>query len=131
MIGVDTNILIRLLVDDDKSQSERAARFFSLRTEADPAFITNVVLVEMIWTLRRQYGYPASRIVDAIEALTQRADIRVEQHDIVIQAVALSRGGGDFGDALVSLIAQAAGCHQTVTFDQKAARRIPAMELLA
>ena len=57
MIGVDSNVLLRLLIEEDSEQCKRSRAFFSERTARDPAFISCTVLAELIWLLRRRFGY--------------------------------------------------------------------------
>ncbi len=132
MIGVDTNILARLFVDDDDRQRELANRFFADRTPSDPAFVSLVVIAELAWLLRRTYDYPHQAILEAVMALLDSADFAVEARDIVLAAVdtaAAHRFG--LADVLIAEIASRAGCAATMTFDKTAAKRIPGMELLA
>jgi predicted nucleic-acid-binding protein len=132
MIAIDTNILLRLTVDDDSAQQAAAKSFFAGRSPADPAYIGNVVLAEFAWVLTRRYGYANAQVGDMILALLQSPDLIVERPDVVEEAVHLSRQPKvGFADALVAGLASAAGCRATVTFDKDAAKRIPGMELLA
>ena len=88
MIGVDTNILLRLYVADHPSQHKAAALFFSGRTEEEPAYIRLVVLVEFVWSLRRTYGYLKDDIATLVARMLEAADIRLERADIVAETFA-------------------------------------------
>jgi len=132
MIGVDTNILLRLYVADHPAQHEAAAAFFSSRTEQEPAYIRLIVLVEFVWSLRRTYGYLKEDIAMLVSRMIEAADIRLERSEVVTNALKSSEGSAvGFVDALVALANLADGCSTTVTFDRTAARRVPSMELLA
>lgn len=131
MIGVDTNVLLRLFVDDDPSQHERARAFFAARTADDPAFVSLVVLAELSWVLLKRFGYPQERLLDLIEMMTSSSDFELERLDLVRRTVALCRERkASVADALVAGIGVDHGCSHVVTFDRPASRRIPDMDLL-
>lgn len=132
MIGVDTNVLLRLFVNDDARQHAAARAWFEQRSAADPAYVCLVVLLEFVWSLKRTYRYSQAEIDRLMAALVTATDIRLEQAEIVEEAMELAtaRQGG-FADAVVMLANRAAGCPSTVTFDEKAAARLPAMKPLA
>jgi predicted nucleic-acid-binding protein len=123
MIGLDTNVLVRLFVEDDPKQTEQAKRFVGSRCTSDsPGFINCVVLAEFVWVLRR-YGYGRSAIADAVERLLSGRDRSIERHDDVIAALAEFKAGrADLVDWLIGRINQTQGCEATATFDRKAAR---------
>ncbi len=124
MIGLDTNILVRLLVRDDPDQTEQARRFIDNRcTPESPGFINSVVLAEVVWVLDRVYRFPRRQIAAAIESLLMGQDRIVEYHDDVQAALAEYRSSNiDFIDAVIGRINLARGCEATATFDRKAAR---------
>lgn len=132
MIGVDTNVLVRVLVSDSPDQTQAALRFLEARTSADPAFVSTVVLIEMVWVLQRSYGYADEAVLAAVESLLDSANVEVEHADMVQTAWNTARDRkADFADCLIGAIAVEAGAEKTVTFDRKAAKRVPGMELLA
>jgi predicted nucleic-acid-binding protein len=124
MIGLDTNVLVRLLVADDPVQTRRAARFVAEHcTPEAPGFINIVVLVELVWVLVSAYAYRPVQIVDALERLIAGADRVAEHHDEVRASLADYRAGlGDFVDILIGHVNRAQGCEATATFDRKATR---------
>ena len=124
MIGLDTNVLIRLVVADDPTQAARAKQFVEHRCTPDsPCFINSVVLAEFVWVLTRVYQYRRSDIVAAIEGLLTGEDRIVEYHDEVRAGLEDYRSGRlDLIDALISQVNRAHGCEATATFDRKAAR---------
>lgn len=131
MIGLDTNILVRHLVQDDPVQSPKATALIEERlTEANPGFISTVVMVETAWVLERSYALAAHEIAGAIERILQIESLLVENQPEVFTAMtALKEGRGSFADALVGAINNQAGCSRTLTFDRKALR-LPGFELL-
>jgi predicted nucleic-acid-binding protein len=132
MIGVDTNILLRLYVADDHRQHEVAATFFGQRSEDSPAFISLIVFVEFIWSLTRTYKYSWESVYSLVAALTAARDIVIEREQVVVDAMALAiENNVGFVDAIVAATHEAQGGGTTMTFDKKAASRIPSMELLS
>ena len=131
MIGLDTNILVRHLVQDDPVQSPKATEFIEQRlTERDPGFITTVVMAETAWVLERVYALADDEVAAAIERILQIEVLVVEnESDIFTAMMAVREGRGSFADALIGAINAQAGCSRTVTFDRKALR-LPGFELL-
>ncbi len=124
MIGLDTNVLVRLIVGDDPAQTKRAKAFVETRcTPESPAFINALVLVELAWVLASVYGYRRSEIATAFDALLSGEDRVIEHHDEVRASVAEYRAGrGDLVDVLIAAINRSRGCDATATFDRKAGR---------
>jgi predicted nucleic-acid-binding protein len=131
MIGLDTNILVRHLVQDDPVQSPKATEFIEQRlTERDPGFVTTVVMAETAWVLERVYALADDEVAAAIERILQIEVLVVEnESDIFTAMMAVREGRGSFADALIGAINAQAGCSRTVTFDRKALR-LPGFELL-
>ena len=124
MIGLDTNVLVRLVVGDDPQQAHQARRFVDRYCTPDsPGFINCVVLAEFVWLLTGTYGYGRSEIAAAVEGLLAGDDRVVEHHGEVRASLEdFKAGRADFADALISHINRARGCEATATFDRKAAR---------
>jgi predicted nucleic-acid-binding protein len=121
MIGLDTNILVRYLTQDDPNQSQRATEIIEELTEDNPGFVSIVAMVETAWVLDRAYGVPASELAAAIERLLQTDVLVLESEQQVFAAmIALKEGWGSFADALIAVLGAQAGCSRTLTFDQKA-----------
>jgi predicted nucleic-acid-binding protein len=130
MIGVDTNILVRLFVLEEPHRLAAAA-FFSKRSPADPAFLSAVVIAEFAWVLGRRYKYDFKQIGRAIQWILDSDDFVVEGRDRVEWALAnYSRARIDFSDLLIARSGQDAGAARTVTFDIDAATFVPGMALL-
>ena len=124
MIGLDTNILVRYLVQDDPVQSARATEILERRlTEKNPGFVSVVAMVETVWVLDRAYLLTAREIATAIERLLQVDVLAIENEQEVFTAmVALKQERGSFADALIAELGARVGCTRTLTFDRKATR---------
>jgi predicted nucleic-acid-binding protein len=124
MIGLDTNVLVRYLAQDDPVQSAKATALIERRlTEQDPGFIGVVAMVETVWVLERAYGLVDADIAAAIERTLQVDALVVESEQEVFTAmVALKEGRGSFADALIGALGASAGCSHSLTFDRKALR---------
>ena len=130
MIGLDTNVVVRFLTQDDPVQGPESQALIAGLTEAAPGFIAREVMIETVWVLERAYGLPRNRIARTLEGLLGAQDLVVEAAERV--ALALDRyrkGGAGFSDQMIALAAEAAGCRDTVTFDRKAAAH-PGMRLI-
>jgi predicted nucleic-acid-binding protein len=129
MIGLDTNILVRYLAQDDPAQSATATEVIERRLSADnPGFVSVVAMVETVWVLDRAYGLAAPEIAAAVERILQADLLVVEDEQEVFTAMtALEDGQGSFADALIGALGVRAGCSRTLTFDRKALR-LPGFE---
>ena len=121
MIGLDTNVLVRYLTQDDPSQARLATDLIERRlSHQDPGFISIVAMVETAWVLERAYGLSAAEVAAVIERLLQAAELVVQDEQEVFTAMAaLKEGRGSFADALIGVFGQRAF---TATFDRKALR---------
>ena len=123
MIGLDTNVLVRFLVQDDPQQGALATRLMDELTAQAPGFVGREVLVELVWVLERAYGYGRAEVASALEGLLVAPEIRLEEHDDVGAALHRHRAGGaGFADLLIAAAARRAGASRVVTFDRRAAR---------
>ncbi len=123
MIGIDTNVLVRFLAQDDDTQSPVATRFMARLTRERPGFVSAVVLAEITWVLSRAYKTPRANIAEAIEGLLRSAELVVENADAAYRALGIyqTSKSAEFADALIAQTAILAGAAETVTFDQDAA----------
>jgi predicted nucleic-acid-binding protein len=129
MIGLDTNILLRYLVRDDREQATAATRIIEVEcTPEHPGFIDQIALCEFVWTLGSVYRYRRAQISMLLSHLLRTDRIRVEEQQEVASAVADYISGHDFADALICRRNMRLGCSKTVTFDRRATR-LPSMEL--
>ena len=131
MIGVDTNVLVRLYVADDARQHAAAVDFFAQRSERSPAYVSLVVLIEFVWALAKTYKYGWDQIYGLVGALTAVRDVLIEREDVVSAALEQSiETNVGFVDAIIARANAEDGCSHTITFDKKTAQRISSMELL-
>jgi predicted nucleic-acid-binding protein len=131
VIGLDTNILIRYLTQDDPAQSRKAAKLIEQElTEESPSFISVVTMADIASVLDGAYSLTNAEIAAHIERLLQ-VDVFVVEHEQQVfgAMVALAEGAGSFADALIGLLGQRAGCSVTMTFDRRASR-LPGFTLL-
>ena len=120
MIGLDTNLLVRLLIQDDASQARAVERLFiRARRDRTQLFVADVMLCELVWVLSRRAKVSRAGIADALEQLFNAETIIVSDSGIAKRALAAYRDGpGDFADYLVREQALAAGASEVVTFDR-------------
>ncbi len=130
MIGLDTNVLVRYLTQDDPIQSLKATEIIERRlTEGNPGFVSIVAMVETVWVLDRAYNLAAHEIAATVEGMLQADVLVVEYEQEVFTAmIALKEGQGSFADAIIAALGAKAGCSCTLTFDHKALR-LPGFEL--
>jgi predicted nucleic-acid-binding protein len=130
MIGLDTNLLVRYLAQDDPVQSPQASAVIErLLSEQNPGFISVVAMAETAWVLQRAYKLSDRRIAAAIERILQTDVLVVESEQEVFTAmIALKEGRGSFSDALIGALGAKADCRRTLTFDRDALT-LPGFEL--
>jgi len=123
VIGLDTNVLVRYLAQDEPSQSAAATQLLEGFTAEAPGFISTVTLVETAWVLARAYGTPQPDIAAIIERLLRTQELVVEQSETHYLALGTFRSTtADYSDAVIAQTGKRAGCHETVTFDRRAAK---------
>lgn len=124
MIGLDTNILVRYLAQDDPVQSLHATEIIERRLTGDqPGFISLVTMAETVWVLDKVYGMSEVEIASAIERMLQADTFLVQnEQEVFTAAMVLKTLRGTFSDALIAALGQWVGCSSTLTFDKKAAR---------
>lgn len=123
MIGLDSNILVRFVTRDDEKQWKRVNAFLKKNCSSkDPAWISNIVLCEVVWVLSGGYEYARSDIVRFLKQLLLTAQIKVEEHDVVRAATKeFEHGKADFSDYLIGHLNGKRGCATTITLDKIAA----------
>jgi predicted nucleic-acid-binding protein len=123
VIGLDTNILVRYFVKDDPEQTPLAVNLIYSLSPAEPGWVGQAAILELVWVLTRIYGVKKDRVAQILDKLLASRDIVVGQDDTAREALRLYRAGNtDFADCLIAASAKAAGCSRTVTFDRRAAR---------
>ena len=131
MIALDTNVLVRYLVQDDPVQAKLATRFIEINcTDDEPCYIGQIVLCELAWVLESNYGQDRKQIARVIEELLQVGQLDVQQPEVVWRALSdYKSSNADFPDHLLTRVNQSAGCTYTITFDKKAGKQ-PTFQLL-
>ncbi len=130
MIGLDTNVIVRYITQDDPVQSPTATKLIerSLSTKK-PGFVSVVVVAEIAWVLERAYGLANTEIAAAFERMLQIDVLVVEcEQEVFAAMTALKEGASSFADLLISALSTRAGCEFTLTFDRKASR-LPGFKL--
>ena len=130
MIALDTNVLVRFLVQDDPEQARLADEVMDRLTEGAPAFVGREVLIELVWVLERAYRLGRSDIAGALDGLLASTELVIEGADEIGPALELYRNDGfGFADLMIAAAARRAGAGEVVTFDRKAAG-LPGVRLL-
>jgi predicted nucleic-acid-binding protein len=123
MIGLDTNVVVRYIMQDDASQSAKAAKLIESLSEDRPGFISLVSIVELYWVLTSCYRLTDDQFKEALDVLLRAKQIIIDRAEQVARASRVfDPGRADFADCLIERIAASAGCEQTLTFDVNAAR---------
>ena len=124
MIGLDTNVLVRYITQDDKKQSAIANRLIESLTVEVPGYISLVSVIELVWVLSACYGSNKAELCGVLEALLHTRELVVAEGEVVWKAIRLfkSSAAEDFADCLIVCSANAAGCESVFTFDKNAAK---------
>ncbi|TAM89990.1 MAG: PIN domain-containing protein [Candidimonas sp.] len=124
MTGIDTNVLVRYLAQDDPAQAKLATGLIESFTAKTPGFISQVVLVETIWVLQSCYAASTQRVAEVVGMLLQVESLAIESAETVWRALRQYRpAGGDFADVLIAVLAGKAGCKAIYSFDRDAVKR--------
>ena len=131
MIGLDTNVLLRYLVQDDPVQSPRATEIIIRRlSEEEPGFVSLVTILEVVWVLKSLYKRSRQEVANDIEMLLGADTLEVQNEQEVYNAVVAFRNGiGTFEDALIGSLGIWRGCSVTLTFDERAAQKLHSFAL--
>ncbi len=123
MNGLDTNVLVRYVTQDDAAQAKKAGKCItSACTANDPCQIERAVLCDLVWVLESGYGYARSQIGEFMDSLLHTRQFEFESRDAALAALRHYRQGkADFADALIGAVNRNSGCKTTFTFDRKAA----------
>lgn len=130
MIGLDTNVIVRYLVQDEPEQSDQANRLIEKAVANGETFwISQITLCEIVWVLERCYSSSKTELIDVIKQLLQTQRIRVEHDDVARQALRdfEHHEGVDFSDCLIGRQNSSNDCFFTYTFDKKAAKKLHAI----
>ena len=132
MIGLDTNILLRLTLQDETNQSRLALSLVDALTPEKPGFVNSAVLLEFIWTARRQAKMSRDELKRILSGFLDSDNLVLEDENVIELALdEMERSEEEFADIFIALKNRELGCRTTMTFDKRAATRVPGMELLA
>jgi predicted nucleic-acid-binding protein len=122
MIGLDTNVIVRYIMQDDPRQSKLATSFIEQLTGASPGFVSLVTVTELVWVLESAYSLRRNQIVEALVNLINIDVFKIERVAVVAAAVrSFKAGSADFANCLIERSSANAGCEKTMTFDRAAA----------
>jgi predicted nucleic-acid-binding protein len=123
MIGLDTNVLVRYLAQDDAKQAAKATQLIEHKlTPTNPGFISLIVLLELYWVLTSLYSVTTTEWLQALDDLLASQSIQIERRDVVQAAIEVCQNKKTgFVDVLITQVAKSVGCTQTLTFDKAAA----------
>jgi predicted nucleic-acid-binding protein len=124
MIGIDTNVLVRYIAQDDAIQSRRVTSFIEKEcSEATPGFVGLVVLVEVVWVSESSYGATREEVAEIVRRILGIKQLVVQDAETAWKALRLFESSkADFADCLIACSAVAAGCKSVVTFDRQASK---------
>ena len=118
MIGLDTNVLVRYIAQDDPKQSAVATNLINSLTKEHPGFVGVVSMVELVWVMQSCYKSTKIEIVNILETILSTRELIIENAETVFRATHVYSGSGaDFADCLIERSANKAGCEYSVTFD--------------
>ncbi len=120
MIALDTNVVVRFIVEDDREQSARAKAFLEAQlVEGTPSLVADIVVCETVWVLESCYRFARPEIAATLRSLLRARQLRFQSPDLVARALdRYRRGSGDVADYLIDEVGSAHGCTATVTFDR-------------
>ena len=119
-ITADTNLLVRVVVRDDEVQARIA---FDILSAAELVAVSLPCLCEFVWVLDSGYGFPPSRIVDAVRAIANAENVVTDGSAVEAGLAALS-SGGDFADGVIARAGLSMGGETLVSFDRRAVSRV-------
>lgn len=124
MIALDTNLLVRLVTDDNHTQADQVRLALDAAVaDGQTLMVSNIALVELIWVLGGGYQYTKAQQLQVVEALLMFRGLSFEVRKHVVQALKAWRDGeGDFADNLMGASMRAMGCDYVLTLDEKTAR---------
>ncbi|WP_339497019.1 PIN domain-containing protein [Pseudomonas canadensis] len=131
MIGLDTNVLVRYVTQDDPVQSPKASELIESLTAFAPGFVSLVSVVELVWVLQSCYQSAKRDVVTVLETLLRTRELTIEHAEIIWQALRrFTASKADFADCLIERCGHAAGCQYTATFDLNTAKTVGMQRLV-
>lgn len=131
MIGIDTNIVVRLLLRDDEAMFQRAAKLVGHTPPDDPLIVNAVVVAESLWVLERKAGVERRTARATLMGLLESEEMKVhDTNPFRSWAETLAVEHRDYSDLVIAHINREIGCDFTYTLDGPAAKAVPGMQLL-
>lgn len=122
--GIDTNVILRAVLQDDDAQSPRAQRALLECTPEHPAFITMITLAEVYWVLTRTKDFGREAALAVLRRLVESDSVEFDDGEGVVRALLFAEEGADFADAMINSTFEQFGITQAITFDRRAAERL-------
>lgn len=124
MIGIDTNVLVRYITQDDEAQASLATDYIeNYCSTGNKIFINHIVICESVWVLKKCYNLSKQRVINVIEHILKISQFSIENPQIIWQALSdYKKAPADFADYVVSRTNKFYNCDETITFDQKAGK---------
>ena len=123
MIGLDTNVLVRYIMQDDPKQSPKATAIVESLDGVGSGYITLVSMIELVWVLTASFELTRAQVSQALDGIIRTKQFKIENADQIVRALRVFKlGKSDFADCLIERSANSAGCVKTVTFDVKASK---------
>ncbi len=130
MIGLDTNVVVRYIAQDDAAQSAKATKLIESLSAEAPGFITLVSIVELVWVMQGCYKATKEECIAILQTLLRTREILIENAEVILMSLnQYSTSNADFADCLIERSAHYAKCTCTMTFDSNAAKTA-AMQLI-
>ena len=123
MKALDTNVLVRFLLADDKAQARRVRDIFEdAERTGDRFMVTSPVVLEMIWVLSAVYDFSREEVNRALELLSQMPILEFQDYDRILDLIRLGKTSkADLPDVFIGLVGRSSGCETTLTFDKRLA----------
>ena len=124
MLGLDTNVVVRLIVSDDAEQTRRARKLVEQALSRDePVVVSLLVLLDAEWVLRSRYGFNREALLSIFRALLEARELSFEDEPAMEEALFRWKDSAcGFSDCLIAAHNRQMGCRATATFDGKSAR---------
>jgi predicted nucleic-acid-binding protein len=122
MIGLDTNVLVRYIAQDDRRQAAKATHVIEEEcSETRPGFVALIAIAELVWVLESCYGSAKAEIVAVLQRILRTKQLVVQDAETTWKALRLFESSRtDFADCLIERIGAAHECEYTSTFDKHA-----------
>jgi predicted nucleic-acid-binding protein len=123
VIGIDTNVLIRILVKDDEKQAQLAFDYTTSTHTNSLIVINSIVFCEVVWVLESAYNYTKKEIIVCLLNILKTKQFLIPDKEIIRLALKLYEESKiDFSDALIGYLNKKQNCNFTITFDKEAAK---------